>query len=144
MFTFGEQASHLMLQGYVCAYIKLMLACLIASWCCTVKSDACCVRDSFLVLEYVSGGELFEYLAQMGKLPVSEALRYFQQIISAIDFCHHHFIWYVSCASSMCCDGIGRMQQVEIRSLLLAERYVAYHGGCCSRRVVQTRQCEGK
>jgi hypothetical protein len=51
-----------------------------------------------MVLEYVSGGELFEYLAQMGRLHVDEALRYFQQIISAIDFCHHHFIW---CANNV-------------------------------------------
>ncbi|KAF9462873.1 kinase-like domain-containing protein [Collybia nuda] len=45
--------------------------------------------DLYLVLEYVQGGELFDYMCTKGKLPVSEALHYFQQIIGAIDYCHH-------------------------------------------------------
>jgi serine/threonine-protein kinase HSL1 (negative regulator of Swe1 kinase) len=32
-------------------------------------------------MEYVPGGELFDYLVKRGRLPVSEALHYFQQII---------------------------------------------------------------
>ena len=45
--------------------------------------------ELFLVLEYVQGGELFEYLCEKGRLPTTEALGYFQQIISAVDYCHH-------------------------------------------------------
>ncbi|PFH51892.1 hypothetical protein AMATHDRAFT_39817 [Amanita thiersii Skay4041] len=44
--------------------------------------------ELFLVLEYVQGGELFEYLCEKGRLPTAEALTYFQQIISAVDYCH--------------------------------------------------------
>ncbi len=44
--------------------------------------------EFFLVLEYVQGGELFEYLCEKGRLPTTEALGYFQQIISAVDYCH--------------------------------------------------------
>lgn len=44
--------------------------------------------DLYLVLEYVKGGELFDYMCSKGKLPVPEALHYFQQIIGAIDYCH--------------------------------------------------------
>lgn len=44
--------------------------------------------ELFLVLEYVQGGELFEYLCEKGRLPTTEALGYFQQIISAVDYCH--------------------------------------------------------
>ena len=44
--------------------------------------------ELYLILEYVQGGELFDYLCQKGKLPIPEALNYFQQIISAIDYCH--------------------------------------------------------
>ncbi len=39
-------------------------------------------------MEYVPGGELFDYLVQRGRLPLSEALHYFQQIIHAVDYCH--------------------------------------------------------
>jgi serine/threonine protein kinase len=44
--------------------------------------------ELFLVLEYVQGGELFEHLCEKGRLPTLEALGYFQQIISAVDYCH--------------------------------------------------------
>ena len=44
--------------------------------------------ELFLVLEYVQGGELFEYLCEKGRLPITEALSYFQQIICAVDYCH--------------------------------------------------------
>nr|ODN90894.1 CAMK/CAMKL/GIN4 protein kinase [Cryptococcus depauperatus CBS 7855] len=44
--------------------------------------------ELFLIMEYVPGGELFDYLVKRGRLPVSEALHYFQQIIFAVDYCH--------------------------------------------------------
>lgn len=43
---------------------------------------------SYLVVEYVEGGELFEYLARKGRLPEEEAISFFRQIISGIDYCH--------------------------------------------------------
>ncbi|KAJ7733238.1 kinase-like domain-containing protein [Mycena maculata] len=44
--------------------------------------------ELYLILEYVKGGELFEHLCKKGRLPTEEALGYFQQIITAIDYCH--------------------------------------------------------
>jgi serine/threonine protein kinase len=44
--------------------------------------------ELYLILEYVEGGELFDYLCNKGRLSTFEALTYFQQIISAIDYCH--------------------------------------------------------
>ncbi|TKY64627.1 CBL-interacting serine/threonine-protein kinase 25 [Spatholobus suberectus] len=41
----------------------------------------------FLVMEYVKGGELFAKVAK-GKLAEDLARKYFQQLISAVDFCH--------------------------------------------------------
>ncbi|XP_031279559.1 CBL-interacting serine/threonine-protein kinase 5-like [Pistacia vera] len=41
----------------------------------------------FFVMEYVKGGELFAKVAR-GKLKEDLARKYFQQLISAIDFCH--------------------------------------------------------
>ncbi|KAG0324315.1 hypothetical protein BGZ99_001973 [Dissophora globulifera] len=45
-------------------------------------------KELFLVMEYVSGGELFEYLVNKGRLDEAEALRFFQQIIVGLAFCH--------------------------------------------------------
>uniref|UniRef100_A0AAR2KH29 Protein kinase domain-containing protein n=1 Tax=Pygocentrus nattereri TaxID=42514 RepID=A0AAR2KH29_PYGNA len=46
----------------------------------------------YLVLEHVSGGELFDYLVKKGRLTPKEARKFFRQIISALDFCHNHSI----------------------------------------------------
>ncbi|KAI9283156.1 kinase-like domain-containing protein [Sporodiniella umbellata] len=48
--------------------------------------------DLYLLLEYVEGGELFEYLVSKGRLDESEARHHFQQIILGLDYCHHHLI----------------------------------------------------
>ncbi|KAI8065429.1 hypothetical protein BC940DRAFT_258943 [Gongronella butleri] len=48
--------------------------------------------EVYLILEYVQGGELFEYLVSRGRLSDSEARRHFQQIILGLDYCHHHLI----------------------------------------------------
>ncbi|KAM5439554.1 serine/threonine-protein kinase gin4 [Microsporum ferrugineum] len=44
--------------------------------------------ELYLVLEYVEGGELFEYISEHGPLPEIEAVRLFRQIISAVSYCH--------------------------------------------------------
>ncbi|XP_077415897.1 serine/threonine-protein kinase BRSK1-like isoform X5 [Vanacampus margaritifer] len=46
----------------------------------------------YLVLEHVSGGELFDYLVKKGRLTPKEARKFFRQIISALDFCHSYSI----------------------------------------------------
>ncbi|XP_061191503.1 5'-AMP-activated protein kinase catalytic subunit alpha-2-like isoform X10 [Saccostrea echinata] len=48
--------------------------------------------DIFMVMEYVSGGELFDYIVKHGKLKEPEARRFFQQIISGVDYCHRHMV----------------------------------------------------
>ena len=44
----------------------------------------------FLVMEYVSGGELFDYIVKKGRLSENEARHFFQQLISGIEYCHKH------------------------------------------------------
>lgn len=46
--------------------------------------------DIFVVMEYVSGGELFDYIVSKGRLPPDEARNFFHQIISGIEYCHYH------------------------------------------------------
>ncbi|KAE8609789.1 hypothetical protein XENTR_v10011911 [Xenopus tropicalis] len=48
--------------------------------------------DFFMVMEYVSGGELFDYICKHGRVEEAEARRLFQQIISAVDYCHRHMV----------------------------------------------------
>ena len=46
----------------------------------------------YLVLDYVDGGELFQYLVRKGRLSESETLKYFVQIAQGLAYCHHHLI----------------------------------------------------
>ncbi|XP_029473940.1 5'-AMP-activated protein kinase catalytic subunit alpha-2 isoform X1 [Rhinatrema bivittatum] len=48
--------------------------------------------DFFMVMEYVSGGELFDYICKNGRVEELEARRLFQQILSAVDYCHRHMV----------------------------------------------------
>ncbi|SCU94202.1 LADA_0G07184g1_1 [Lachancea dasiensis] len=44
-----------------------------------------------MVIEY-AGNELFDYIVQRDKMSENEARRFFQQIISAVEYCHRHKI----------------------------------------------------
>ena len=44
--------------------------------------------DIFMVMEYVSGGELFDHIVKNGKLNETQARKFFQQIISGVAYCH--------------------------------------------------------
>ncbi len=41
-----------------------------------------------LVMEYASGGELYDYLNRMKRIPESQARAIFRQIVSAVHFLH--------------------------------------------------------
>ncbi|OBA23387.1 Pkinase-domain-containing protein [Metschnikowia bicuspidata var. bicuspidata NRRL YB-4993] len=45
-------------------------------------------NDLYLILEYIEGGELFDYLIKRGKLLEFEAVSYFKQIIRGIAYLH--------------------------------------------------------
>jgi len=47
---------------------------------------------SCLVLEYVGGGELFEYVLKKGQLDETEAASFFYQILQAIQYCHANLV----------------------------------------------------
>ncbi|CAA0830584.1 CBL-interacting serine/threonine-protein kinase 10 [Striga hermonthica] len=47
----------------------------------------------YFVMEYMKGGELFNKVAK-GKLNPEAARKYFQQLISAVDFCHSRGVYH--------------------------------------------------
>ncbi|KAF4176151.1 hypothetical protein CNMCM8694_008767 [Aspergillus lentulus] len=50
--------------------------------------------ELYLVLEYMQGGELFDYVSNNGPLPEEEAVRLFRQIIAGIGYCHQLNIYH--------------------------------------------------
>ncbi|XP_044496394.1 CBL-interacting serine/threonine-protein kinase 23 isoform X2 [Mangifera indica] len=48
----------------------------------------------YIVLEFVTGGELFDKIASKGRLKEDEARKYFQQLINAVDYCHSRSVYH--------------------------------------------------
>ncbi|XP_048230271.1 CBL-interacting protein kinase 32 isoform X1 [Ricinus communis] len=48
----------------------------------------------FIVLEFVTGGELFDKIVNHGRMREDEARRYFQQLINAVDYCHSRGVYH--------------------------------------------------
>uniref|UniRef100_A0A2N9GJ31 non-specific serine/threonine protein kinase n=1 Tax=Fagus sylvatica TaxID=28930 RepID=A0A2N9GJ31_FAGSY len=48
----------------------------------------------YIVLEFVTGGELFDKIASKGRLKEDEGRKYFQQLINAVDYCHSRGVFH--------------------------------------------------
>eukprot|EP01117_Protostelium_nocturnum_P008052 TRINITY_DN2866_c0_g1_i1.p1 TRINITY_DN2866_c0_g1~~TRINITY_DN2866_c0_g1_i1.p1 ORF type:complete len:501 (+),score=195.28 TRINITY_DN2866_c0_g1_i1:668-2170(+) len=49
-------------------------------------------KTTCLVLEFIEGGELFDYIVANRRLREPEAIRFFRQIISAVEYCHANLV----------------------------------------------------
>jgi serine/threonine protein kinase len=47
---------------------------------------------TYLIVEYVAGGELFDYIVANGRVKEKEARQFFRQIVSAVEYCHANLI----------------------------------------------------
>jgi hypothetical protein len=45
-------------------------------------------KQTFLVLEYVARGELFDYIVANGRIREPESRKFWRQLISAVEYCH--------------------------------------------------------
>ncbi|GFZ20867.1 protein kinase superfamily protein [Actinidia rufa] len=48
----------------------------------------------YIVLEFVTGGELFDKIVHQGRLPENTSRRYFQQLIDAVSHCHSKGVYH--------------------------------------------------
>ncbi|PON59624.1 Calcium/calmodulin-dependent/calcium-dependent protein kinase [Parasponia andersonii] len=48
----------------------------------------------YIILEYITGGELFDKIVQKGRLSEAESRRYFQQLIDGVDYCHSKGVYH--------------------------------------------------
>ncbi|WJX68079.1 CBL-interacting serine/threonine-protein kinase 3, variant 2 [Trifolium repens] len=48
----------------------------------------------YIVLEFVTGGELFDKIVNHGRMSEHEARRYFQQLINVVDYCHSRGVYH--------------------------------------------------
>jgi 5'-AMP-activated protein kinase catalytic alpha subunit len=45
-------------------------------------------RHIFLIMDYMSGGELFDYIVKAGRVPEPQACKFFHQILNGVDYFH--------------------------------------------------------
>ncbi|KAH6831200.1 CBL-interacting protein kinase 5 [Perilla frutescens var. hirtella] len=65
----------------------------------------------FIVMEFAAGGELFSKVAQGAHLGEAAARRYFQQLISAVDFCHSRGVFHRDIKpENLLLDGDGELK----------------------------------
>ncbi|XP_009366377.2 LOW QUALITY PROTEIN: CBL-interacting serine/threonine-protein kinase 8 [Pyrus x bretschneideri] len=48
----------------------------------------------YIILEFITGGELFDKIVHHGRLSEGEARRYFQQLIDGVDYCHSKGVYH--------------------------------------------------
>mmetsp|Transcript_2999 Transcript_2999/g.9345 ORF Transcript_2999/g.9345 Transcript_2999/m.9345 type:complete len:494 (-) Transcript_2999:133-1614(-) len=48
--------------------------------------------DIYMVMEYVPGGELFDFIVSNGRLSEQRARAMFQQLVSGVEYCHQHAV----------------------------------------------------
>ena len=45
-----------------------------------------------MVMEFVPGGELFDFIVSNGRLSEPRARTMFQQLVSGVEYCHQHMV----------------------------------------------------
>lgn len=48
----------------------------------------------YIILEYITGGELFDKIVRNGRLSEAEARKYFHQLIDGVDYCHSKGVYH--------------------------------------------------
>ncbi|KAL6184517.1 hypothetical protein ACLB2K_045918 [Fragaria x ananassa] len=48
----------------------------------------------YIILEFITGGELFDKIVHHGRLSEGEARRFFQQLIDGVDYCHSKGVYH--------------------------------------------------
>lgn len=48
----------------------------------------------YIILEYITGGELFDKIIHQGRLSEAESRRYFQQLIDGVGYCHSKGVYH--------------------------------------------------
>ncbi|KAL5222700.1 hypothetical protein ABZP36_027413 [Zizania latifolia] len=51
-------------------------------------------KKIFIILEFITGGELFDKIIRHGRLNEADARKYFQQLIDGVDFCHSKGVYH--------------------------------------------------
>lgn len=51
----------------------------------------------YIMMEYASGGELFDYIVEHKRVKENEARSFFRMVLSAVAYCHKVIYFIISC-----------------------------------------------
>ncbi|CAD8055379.1 unnamed protein product [Paramecium sonneborni] len=71
-------------------------------------------KQLFLVMEYVNGGELFDYIVQNQRIKDVEAVRFYSQLLSGIEYLHKlHIVHRDLKPENLILDGRGKIKIID-------------------------------
>ncbi|KAI6685409.1 hypothetical protein NL676_031322 [Syzygium grande] len=65
----------------------------------------------YIILEFATGGELFDKIVNHGRMSEDKARKYFQQLINAVDYCHSRGVYHRDLKpENLLLDGYGNLK----------------------------------
>ncbi|KAM1023406.1 hypothetical protein ACFX13_045005 [Malus domestica] len=80
----------------------------------------------YIILEFITGGELFDKIVHHGRLSEGEARRYFQQLIDGVDYCHSKGVYHRDLKpENLLLDSLGNLKISDFGLSALPEQGVS-------------------
>lgn len=101
--------------------------------------------ELYLVLEYVEGGELFDFLINNGRLSERDAISYFRMIISGVSYCHKFNICHRDLKpENILLDRYGRIKIADFGMAALETKQKLLETSCGSPHYASPEIVAGK
>ncbi|XP_004490472.1 CBL-interacting serine/threonine-protein kinase 8 isoform X1 [Cicer arietinum] len=79
----------------------------------------------YIILEFITGGELFDKIVHHGRLNEAESRKYFQQLIDGVDYCHSKGVYHRDLKpENLLLDSLGNMKISDFGLSALPEQGV--------------------
>ncbi|XWS14874.1 hypothetical protein CRYUN_Cryun35bG0046500 [Craigia yunnanensis] len=80
----------------------------------------------YIILEFITGGELYDKIVHNGRLSEAEARRYFQQLIDGVEYCHSKGVYHRDLKpENLLLDSLGNLKISDFGLSALPEQGVS-------------------
>nr|KYP46248.1 CBL-interacting serine/threonine-protein kinase 8 [Cajanus cajan] len=80
----------------------------------------------YIILEFITGGELFDKIIHHGRLSEADSRRYFQQLIDGVDYCHSKGVYHRDLKpENLLLDSLGNIKISDFGLSALPEQGVS-------------------
>ncbi|GLJ43271.1 hypothetical protein SUGI_0898430 [Cryptomeria japonica] len=94
-------------------------------------------KKIYLVMEYVSGGELTDRISYLGKITEEESRKYFHQLMDAIEYCHARNVYHRDLKpENLLLDGKGTLKVSDFGLSVLHQKDAILSTTCGSPNYV--------